>query len=262
MIFRASTAALLLSLSANWSAAQDLSASAEWSGAYFGFTAGAVRPENEAVRDGFTGALITFDVGNGLFPAEQQGNDIAAGGGIGIGYNHQRGSFVAGVELDFTVTGAEASKEFSRIDPNPNPPFAGVITETTYGTEIDNLATLRLRAGVARGRSLFYATGGLAAGNVTNRFSLAMPNLVIPVAVPNGYSNNWSEAGTRFGYVIGVGVEHRLDTRTSLKAEILHFDLEDVTVHAEDPPIFGDNTIDYRFTNDGQVARIGINIRF
>lgn len=259
MIVRACMAALLLSASANGAAAQNLGGSAEWDGAYFGVIAGALRPENEAVRGSFTGSLITLDVGNGLFPEQQQGNDIGAAGGAGMGYNLQRGKFVAGIELDFMVSGADAVEKFSMVDPaDPSDsPFAGVLTETTYGTEIDNFATLRLRAGVAHGRSMFYATGGVAAGSVTNRFSLDLD------LAPNpDYSNSWSEEGTRFGYVIGAGIEHQLSTRTSLKAELLHFDLEDVTVHADDPPNFGDNAIDYRFKNDGQVLRIGVNIRF
>lgn len=259
MILRSCLAALLVLGPAQWAAAQELGQAAGWSGRYFGVTAGALRSEGEAVRGDSTGALIAFDISNGLFPERQKDNEIAALGGLGIGYNFEGKNFVAGLEFDFMFSGLEVTERFSRIDPNPDPAFNGVITETGYRTEIDKLAMLRLRAGIARGPSLFYGTGGLAAGDVTNRFSLDLPNLP---AIPGGYGNRWAEDGIRFGYVIGAGLEHRVSERTSIKAELLHFDLEDVTVHAEDPPVFADNSIDYRFKNDGQILRLGLNVWF
>lgn len=235
----------------------------DWRGGYFGLSAGALRTEGTAVRGGHTDdpglPLISLDIANGLFPDRQEDVEIAPGLGAGIGYNFQRGDFVAGIELDLMMLSAEADKDFARVDPGDIPVFEGVLTQTRYQTEIDNLATLRLRAGVARGRSIFYGTAGIAAGKVRNRFSLALDDGAF---APNPYSNSWSDSGTRFGFVVGAGFERRLNERASFKAEILHFDLDDVTIRAEDPGTFGGNTIAYRFRNEGQILRLGLNFRF
>lgn len=230
-------------------------APADWSGAFVGIHIGALRSTGDAARGDYTGDLLTLDVSNGLFPAKIDGSDTSAIGGATLGYNLQRGAFVTGVELDFSFANSEVKNGFSKVDPNPNPPFTGVNTVTGYDSVLDNLATARLRAGYAIGETLLYATGGLAAGRVENRFSLELTEL--------GYTSpDWSTSGTRFGYVVGAGIERNVSRQISVKAEILHYDLANVTVHASDPVTFPGQTIDYRFDNAGTIGRIGLNFRF
>lgn len=259
--FAATTLILAASLAApSASEAQDLlggsgPAAGDWSGPYVGITAGAVRSTGEAVLGDYEGALLELDVRNGLFPDTIDGPDTAAAGGVTVGFNVARDAFVGGVELDYAFGGPDAAAAFSRVDPNPDPMFNGVHTNTGYETALDGLATLRLRAGRDFGGTLVYATGGLAMGQVENRFTLALPEL--------GYTSpGWSEEGTRMGYAVGLGVERRLSTRVSLKAEVLRYDLDDATVEARDPVTFPGQAIDYRFDNAGTVARIGVNVRF
>ena len=66
----------------------------------------------------------------------------------------------------------------------------------------------------------------------------------------------------RYGTVFGVGLERRITKRMSLKAEVLRFDLQDVTIQARDPVVFPGESIDYRFGNSGTLARIGLNFSF
>ncbi len=232
---------------------------AAWSGAYGGLSFGALRTTAEAERDGFTGDLLALDVQNGLFPDAIEDADTSAIGGLTLGYNRQRGGFVFGPEVDFSFAGVDAENGLSRVDPNPDPLFNGVLTVTGYETEMSGLFTARLRAGYALGDTLLYTTGGLAAGQVENTFSLALPNLAIG---PDGYSAAWSDDGTRYGYVVGAGIERIVSKRASIKFDVMYYDLEDVTIRASDPAFFGDNSVDYEFQNSGAIARVGINFRF
>ena len=227
---------------------------ADWSGGFVGVNAGALRSTGAASLGDFGGALIDLDVSNGLFPKDIDDADVAGIGGLTFGWNRQDGALVTGVEIDFALTGSDVENGFARIDPNPDPMFNGINTVTGYGTELDTLATARLKAGYASGETLFYVTGGLAAGRVENRFSLGLDRL--------GYDNEWSASDTRYGYVVGAGIERKVFERFSAKAEILRYDLSDATVNASDPVFFPGQTISYRFDNSGVVARIGLNYGF
>ena len=120
--------------------------------------------------------------------------------------------------------------------------FNGVNTNTGYRTDLDGLATLRLRAGRAFDGTLAYATAGLALGQVENRFTLDLPEL--------GYASpGWSEDGSRQGYAVGAGIERAISARASFKAEVLYYDLDDTTVEARDPVSFPGQALDYRFDN-------------
>lgn len=258
MIIRSVAAALLASTSfalAQSPEVSRVSAPADWTGPYAGVTFGAHSSDGEASLDGYGGALLTLDVSNGLFPQEIEDTETGAIGGVTLGYNRQRNAFVGGVEIDFSFGDTSVRHAFSRVDPNPDPVFNGVNTNSGYETDIDGLATARLRAGYAFGNSLVYATGGLALGQVENRFTLEIPEL--------GYASpDWSESGTRVGYVIGAGLEHQMTSRINFKAEVLSYDLKDTTVEARDPTNFPGQSIDYKFDNAGIIARVGLNVRF
>lgn len=229
-----------------------------WTGAYGGLLLGAAFSDGRAERTNAAGAVIELDVSNGLFPAEIDDTDRGLLGGVTLGYNLQRNGFVAGLEFDLSASGLETEPEFSRVDPGPL--FPGVITDTTYRTEISNLATLRLRGGFASGRTLFYGTAGVAAGQVENEFTLSLPNFP---GLPDGYNSpDWRENETRYGFVVGAGIEQRLTDRISLKGEAIYYDLNDVEVEGRDPANFPGQEIDYTFDNDGYALRIGINVAF
>lgn len=230
----------------------------DWTGAYGGLTFGVAVGDGHAVRSHSGGAVIELDVSNGLFPDAVAGSQTDPIGGVTLGYNTQRGTFVGGLELDLSASQQEALPAFSRIDPGPL--FPGVITNTSYRTEISSLATLRLRGGYAAGRTFFYGTAGVAAGRVANEFTLNLPNFP---GLPDGYTSpNWHEDETRYGFVVGAGIERRLTDRISLKGEALYYDLQNVTVAGRDPTNFPGQEIDYTFDNDGLVLRLGLNVSF
>lgn len=228
----------------------------DWTGSYAGLTFGATFGRSDAELDDYFGALIENDVESlGLFPRDVDEEKVGAIGGVTLGYNVQRGNAVGGIEFDLSSLDHDVVAEFSRFDASPG--FT-TDTDTTYGTDISGLATLRLRAGFAQERNLFYGTAGVAAAQVENTFTLGLPE---PDVLPP-YSNSWSEDDTLYGYVVGIGFERKLSPRVSLKGEVLYYDLEDVTVEARDNPTFSDQGLDYEFQNDGYIARIGVNFAF
>lgn len=231
-------------------------AAIDWTGPYAGVNLGLNAGRTDAELRDFFGPLIVNDVENlGLFPREIDETDSGLAGGLVLGYAIQRDAFVGGVELDFSALGHDTTAELSVFDPSPG--FT-TDTDTTYGTEVSSLATLRLRAGVARGRNLFFGTAGLAAGRVTNSFTLALPE---PDILPP-YFNEFSEEDTLTGYAVGLGYERLVTDRVSVRTELIYYDLEDVTIAARDVETFGDQGLDYEFSNDGYLARLGVNFRF
>lgn len=211
--------------------------------------------DGEAERGRIWSDLIALDVENGLFPDSIDEAETPALDGVSVGYNVQRGGFVGGVEFDISPSDQDVTLDFSRIDPNPDPQFFGIDTITGYRTQIDTMATLRLRAGYASGRTLLYATAGLAGGDVRSEFTLDLPDL--------GYSSpDWSEDERRYGYVVGLGVERRIGARVGLKAEAMYYDLEEARIVGTDSATFPGQRLDYEFQNDGAIARLGLNVAF
>jgi outer membrane immunogenic protein len=227
----------------------------DWAGFYAGVYSGAALSTGRAERGDFSGALLELDVSNGLFPSSIDDPQTSLLGGIALGYNLQRGAIVGGLELDITALGQDTTLGYSRVDPNPNPPFTGVNTNTFYTTKIDGLATLRLRGGYIQGRTLFFVSAGLAAAEVENDFRLELPEISYT-------SPPWSKEDTRFGWALGMGVERKLTDNLSLKAEILHYDLDDARIEATDSTTFPGERIDYRFENAGTMVRVGLTIAF
>lgn len=228
---------------------------ASWHGLYAGAIAGLRTSTGRADLGPIGGVLIPLDVSNGLFPGSISGMKEGLSGGVTAGFNYQSGDFVGGLEADLTFSDFKIRHTMSRIDPNPFPPFTGQVTNSAYETKFGALATVRVRAGMAVNRTLFYATGGFAAGKVTNRFSISMPGL--------GYASpDWNASGMRYGYVIGAGLEHKITDSVSVKLEGLYVDLQDALVTGTDPATFPGESISYRFKNDMIIGRLGLNVAF
>ncbi len=228
---------------------------ANWHGFYAGAIAGLVASSGRADLGPIAGVLIPLDVSNGLFARSISNMKSSFTGGVSAGYNVQNGNFVGGVEADISFAHFELRHTMSRIDPNPFPPFTGLVTNSSYETEFGSVATARVRAGYAINKSLLFVTGGLAAAKVTNRISIALPGL--------GYTSpDWSQSKIRYGFAIGAGVEHKVTEKVSVKLEGLYVNLKDTLVTGQDPVTFPGESISYRFKNDMFVGRVGVNVQF
>ncbi len=165
-----------------------LAPSHDWSGAYAGADFALLANEGsiwDLDYDEFGG---TFDI-------------VSLGAGVGghAGYNWQDGSFVYGVVGDLAV--------YSNEEGQSSPDYREVVSA------INVAGSLRGRAGIASGDSLFFATAGL--GFVQS--DLAHNNL--PAPDPESYDLS----DTRIGGIVGLGVEHALSDTLSVKVEALYF---------------------------------------
>ena len=162
-------------------------------------------------------------------------------GGGQIGYNWQasRGSsLVLGVEADFqgsdirgshTGIGTQAFLETNRVD-------------------VDWFGTVRGRLGYAFDRTLVYATGGLAYGNVDSRLS-----------APTAPGTFERRDGTQVGFVVGGGLEHMLARNWSMKVEYQYIDLgSERLLGTPGFAGFHTNELDTTF----HTVRLGLNYRF
>jgi outer membrane immunogenic protein len=232
------------------------SQSYDWSGFHVGIFGGYLSSNASSELDSVEGGLLEADVANGALPVSVSGGSGGALFGIGAGYDQQFGSFVLGLAGDIAWADARGSAGYSAIDPGvPGYPiFEGQETITSFHTELDNLATARVRAGVAADRALFYVTGGLAAGHVGNEFQIDLPDLGM------GFGP-WSADGLLWGYSVGAGVEYALTEDVTAKLEYLYYDLSDRSVRATDGAFPGQQ-ITYRFLNNGGLVRAGLNFKF
>ena len=120
------------------------------------------------------------------------------GGEIGFtgGYNYMVApNFLIGAEADFDFAGINVTKY----------PYPGIVTSSS----LDDLFTLRGRAGFTMDRALFFVSGGLAGGN-TN------------INMQNVWGRFWGQQSSyQLGWALGAGVEYLVVPNVSLKAEYL-----------------------------------------
>jgi len=161
----------------------------DWSGSHVGFTLG---------RSAYSSSWTDVDgYKNGAsLEASSQHLQTSAS----LGYDYQVNTLVYGVEIDRTLSSQHADSNY----------YQGSVLRQDA---LRRLITLRLRVGLAYGSSLFYLTGGLGQARVVH---------------------NWDDGGTsgqswsgvhnsRRGLVSGVGLENRVNSNLSLRAELLNF---------------------------------------
>jgi outer membrane immunogenic protein len=161
-------------------------------------------------------------------------------GGGQIGYNWQTGNIVWGVEADISGVGDGAS--------SPGPTGKG----SAIKTELDWLATFRLRLGIASGPLLGYVTGGAAVADVNARFS------------PNGFGASCDQAfcsksasKTQWGWTAGLGAEYMVAPRWTVGVEALYVDLGSIDGRNSDASKTS------RFNNlEAFIGRFKVNFKF
>lgn len=159
----------------------------DWSGFYVGAHAGWA-----------SGSVLAY-------PLDASGETTATGWLLGVqaGANAQFDTFVLGVEGDVAWTNITNEDETDAI----NGPW-GLI-------DVNWLASLRGRAGVAFDQVLLYATAGVAAAGVDfTDLDFAPPTTL---------------SDTHFGWTAGLGVEVALTENISAKAEYAYYDFGAVT---------------------------------
>jgi outer membrane immunogenic protein len=185
-------------------------------------------------------------------------------GGGQAGYNRQTGNWIWGLEADFQGSGQRGSRTYTCA--------AGVCSTTglpvneTVSQQLDWFGTVRGRLGFAlMPPMLFYATGGLAYGEIKTAGLISDPG-------------SFSIDTFKTGWTAGAGIEARIVGNWTVKLEYLYMDLGDVSnnnltptgiivpgVPRNGPPVANHLTTNYIASGPGitdNILRIGVNYRF
>ncbi len=193
-----------------------------WTGLYAGTTTGALwGSQDQSFTPGIPAATPKF-----------QGYLL----GGQIGYNFQAGNLVLGVEGDYGFTNARGGSAC------PNAVFFSCVAE------MDTLALITGRVGLAHQRALYYVKGGIAIGEVATGYEQNGGGLSAVASVPGDIKTE-----TLTGWTFGAGMEYAVTDKWSVKGEWMHFDL-------------GKENYDLSFpmqsTTSGDIARIGVSYHF
>lgn len=144
----------------------------------------------------------TVDWANVNLTGERVNNDARGfvGGGQ-IGYNQQFGNLVLGAEA--TLSGSTLSDDFRSLK-SPT---------MTYSTDVNSIATVTARLGVAAGQWLVYAKGGWAGARV----DVGGRDTIGP--------DSFSFDAWRNGWTTGAGLEYKLTRNIGLGLEYGFIDL-------------------------------------
>jgi outer membrane immunogenic protein len=185
----------------------------DWRGVYVGGFAGAAWTDSTFATDLFGEWIglnpLNHEDRDALLPLLNGGMaSTSAFGGAAMGYNWQVDSLLLGAEADYSALDGKNSTTSAVTAVNPY--------RVEASTDIDWVATLRGRLGVAFDRSLVYVTGGFAFGE--RKFNQSIVQLNFPF-VETGASSS-----TKAGWVLGAGLEHALNEEWSLRLQYLHVD--------------------------------------
>lgn len=191
-----------------------------WTGLYGGLSAGY----------GWGSSTQSYDRNDnhGLASTDPEG----AIGALTLGYNYLlTNGLLFGVEGDLGLMDLTADDKVV---------YDGHVYRTSFGPW---WASLRGRAGVVYGNTLFYGTAGVAFMGVDE------------VSIGNTPGETAYNKDFRSGWVVGGGIEHAFTSRMSAKIEYLHMDFG--TYEG-----LSDNREDFSFQNEVDLVRVGVNYKF
>ena len=221
-----------------------------WTGFYIGANIGAGIPLNtqERLQAGSGFGSTAFD----LFPPSRERAGITFG--AQAGYNWQFGPWVYGVETDFNFLNGRGGQSGTF----PAPPAYWPLGVSSYIVDYDPtakyFASLRGRLGFAVDHSLFYVTGGVAAGGARGPATLALIGGGFDTPFTAGPSQS-----SRTKYILGAGLEHAVADNWSARVEYFFLN-QSLNTH-----LF-DNGADFQYVsrtrNENHVLRVGLNYRY
>jgi len=224
-----------------------------WTGFYVGVNAGYAWNQDGGSLECTNPAGVSFGRGCGLIPSSSLNSSGGFGGGQ-IGYNWQIGQYLLGVETDFQ--GANIRGSTSTNGPWPFvglPQLSPTSSLFTASQNIDWFGTARLRFGYAGfDRTLIYATGGLAYGQVQLQTAVIFPAVSYPA----------SATDTKTGWTVGGGIEYAFTNNVSARVEGLYYDLGDTSIASGSVPLINHFTRGKDFETQGALARAGLNYKF
>lgn len=172
------------------------------------------------------------------------------------GYNFQASSnFVLGAEFDYSKLDMASSNNRRIV-------FAasGIATDIRNKLDLDNMLSLRAKAGYVYGQTLFYVTAGWAWSKIE-----ASSELFGEYSLSGNYSKEGRLSKTLDGYTVGLGLEHRFTQNLSIRGDYKYIDLGKVNYATVNRP-GGYNPYSWKesISQDLQVHlfNIGLNYHF
>jgi len=205
-------------------------------------------------------STLTNGAGAVLFTSADRANMDGVIGGAQIGYNWQVQNWVWGLEADIQGSDQKGGRNFLCATSICTPPFGviavfpGPAVPVALDQKLEWFGTVRGRIGVlATPKVLFYATGGLAYGEVRT------------AATIGAGAFGFSSSSTRAGYTVGAGVEGVIAGNWTAKLEYLYVDLGTVsgsfatTIGALGGGVLSSN---YSSRVTDNIVRVGLNYKF
>ena len=212
----------------------------------------AIAADPVAPRSGFYfGGHVGYMFGNANAtlgdPTGNASGGVASAGGV-TGYGAFFGGVQAGYEHFFSsrlMLGIELDSSFANAQDHSQILSYRATGTGTANEQLEYLASLRGRAGYAMGAWTPFVTGGIAwASTRYSRTDLTTGN------------EDANPSNIRLGYVLGGGVDYRLDSRWSARAEYLYTNLGLSGFAFASAPARYDSQYDlHRF-------RVGLNYKF
>lgn len=225
----------------------------DWTGVYIGghigggwVSTGVDDPSSLAFLNGCCSSSHGAFEGN---PAGQSVSNSSFLGGLQAGANYQIGRLVLGSEFDYSWTKGSGSTS-SPFIMAPTNAAAGWVSNETFGTSTNWIATATTRLGVARDTWLLYTKGGAAMTGGNYTLSL--------VSRPS--DGTASAAGalsdTRIGWTVGTGLEWAFARNWTAKLEYdyLNFGSKTATI-----PVAGFNTANTS-ANANLASNLAVNV--
>jgi outer membrane immunogenic protein len=233
------------------SAAEPSAPTYNWSGLYVGlFGGGAFGGETTATELGSTGGVFPAGTGyNGIGSWRYDLDEGFIGGGQ-IGYNHQIGILVLGLENELGYI----DKKGSRADPSSL--GLDTVSRTKVGEWYDVLAG---RIGIALDRFLIYGKGGVAFTELSSRVT---DNCI---AGPCG-GGTVRAKGTKSVVTgaVGGGLEYAFAQNWTLKAEylLIHIDKSFRSAGPGGGAAAGSNWSWKHHVDELHTVKVGVNFKF
>ncbi|WOH68254.1 porin family protein [Bradyrhizobium sp. BWA-3-5] len=226
----------------------------DWTGFYIGGNVGyswGRSSDTSTLTNGAGAVLFTTGAGANM--------DGVIGGGQ-IGYNWQVQNWVWGLEADIQGSDQKGRRDYLCPTGVCTPPFGviavfpGPAVPVALDQKLEWFGTVRGRVGVlATPQVLFYATGGLAYGEVNTS------------AVIGAGAFGFNAHDTRVGYTVGAGVEGAIGGNWTAKLEYLYMDLGRTSgTFLTTIPALGGGVLSYNYSSriTDNIVRVGLNYKF
>ncbi len=215
---------------------------ANWTGWYIGIDGGAGR-HNFAITENDEGGSVA-------------GSKTGFVAGGHIGYNWQTHYYLFGLEADGMWT--DLRRTFGS-----GTTFGPAVTggPSTTLSEVNWLASVRTRQGIALEDTLIYVTGGVAFAGVKNGWADGYSAVAL---VPAGTCCDIQSNQTKVGWVAGFGLEHMWTRNLSIRSEVLYYDLGRTEASGNSAPAAPGVPASLRLnaTNEVFVSRLGLSLKW